>query len=228
MVSQKPISFKTSNFRTFWRFFLIQWHSTANLLQRFWKEVFFLITHLICFQQKINFWTLLEILHIQSPSTANLLPSAFFQKNHILFPKNKYIFFNKTIFWTFWEALCFQSHFTANLLLLAILKKFKIFSGKPIYFFSVKRKPIFERFEKYILFIRILVLVCYLLHFFKFLVFFRKSHLFFVKKRREFPTVLRNPTYSIAFHRNFPTFSGFENTLDIFWKNAAFCQNPSS
>ena len=41
-----------------------------------------------------------------------------------------------------------------------------------------------------------------------------------------FSTVLRNPTYSVAFYRNFATFSDFKNTLDIFWKNEAFCQKP--
>ena len=63
--------------------------------------------------------------------------------------------------------------------------------------------------------------------FFKILVFFRKSHLFFVKKGPEFSTVLRNPTYSVAFYSKFATFSDSKNTPDIFSRNAAFCQSPN-
>ena len=157
--------------------------------------------------------------------TVNLLRSVIFPKNQIFFPENTYILFNKTKFWTFWGVLLFQSHFAAILLLFAILKKFKKFSGEPICF-SVKRKPIFKRFEKFSLLIRNLVLIFYLYHFFKILVSFRKSHLCFVKKGPEFSTVLRNPTYSVAFYSKFANFSDFKNTLDIFSKNAAFCQRP--
>ena len=48
----------------------------------------------------------------------------------------------------------------------------------------------------------------------------------FEKKDPNFSTVSRNSSYSVAFHRNFATFSDFKNTLDIFWKDAAFCQKP--
>ena len=111
-------------------------------MPRFWKEYILLITHLICFQQNPKFWTLWEILLIESPSTAKLLPSAIFQKNHIFLPKNTYILFNKTKFWTFWEVLLFESHFTANLLPYANFRKNHGFFSKYPSFFQ--QRPFFD------------------------------------------------------------------------------------
>ena len=62
---------------------------------------------------------------------------------------------------------------------------------------------------------------------FQSLVFFRKSHLFFVKRGPEFSTVLRNPTYSVAFYSKLATFSDFENTPDIFRKTQLFVKSPN-
>ena len=128
----------------------------------FGKNIFFLITHLICFQQKPKFWTLREILVIQLHSTANLLPSAIFQKNHIFFPKNTYILFNKSKFWTFWELLLFQSHFAANLLSYAFFRKnHGFFSKYPSFFSTEAIFWFFERFGKSYFFSRILRQICY-------------------------------------------------------------------
>ncbi len=55
--------------------------------------------------------------------------------------------------------------------------------------------------------------------------FFSKNPSFFEQKP-EFSILLRNPTYSVAFYRKVASFSDFKNTLDIFWKNAAFCKKP--
>ena len=62
---------------------------------------------------------------------------------------------------------------------------------------------------------------------FQTLVFFRKSHLFFVKRGPEFSTVLRNSTYSVAFYSKLATFSDFKNTPDIFRKTQLFVKSPN-
>ena len=143
------------------------------------------------------------------------------KKNHNFFPKNTYNLFNKTKIWTFWEVLLF--YFTANLLLVAILKKFKNSSEKPIYF-SSKQKLFLELLGNLTKQYSENLLPVAIFKIFRF--FLEKPICFLREKCPAFSTVLRNPTYSVAFYRNFATFSDFKNTLDIFWKNEAYCQKP--
>ncbi len=56
--------------------------------------------------------------------------------------------------------------------------------------------------------------------------FFFEKPICFWNKSPNFPLFWEILTYSVAFYRKVATFSDFKNTLDIFWKNAAFFQKP--
>ena len=96
-----------------------------------------------------------------------------------VFSRKIQLFLEKNEFWTFLELLHFQSLSTANFLFSAIFTKCGILYEVPMYFFE--NKPIFERFEKFYSFRRVLRQICYLERLKNIYIFFKNTS-FFQKK----------------------------------------------
>ena len=135
----------------------------ANLLPPavFKKLTIFLWKTNLFFEKGANFSTFWEIVLNQLQPNTNFSSLAVFKKITI-FSRETHIFhLIKTNFERFEKSYFFSRILRQNCFFWRFWKKIKNRLEKPIYF-SFKRQPIFESFEKSDLFIRILVLVCYL------------------------------------------------------------------
>ena len=125
----------------------------------------------------------LRILTISVAFYNNFFNLADFYKINF-FSKKPYILFIIAKFWTFFEVLLFQSRFTTGLLRSAIFWKKSIFFSKTHHIFPSK-KLIFERFEKFYYFSRILQQFCYIFCFFSAEQFFSKNPFIVLKRKSE-------------------------------------------